>query len=75
MRKTDTMDKLYGDSLDGVRRVLKEGKKAVVVAHRDILSIAAEYFTVVQRHDQRVHKSLTRRILVLSHEQEGAYNL
>jgi tRNA (guanine10-N2)-dimethyltransferase len=41
-----------------------------VVTHRDISPIAAEFFTVVQRHDQRVHKSLTRRILVLANERE-----
>ena len=70
IKKTDTMDTLYGDALEEIRRVLKKGKKAVVVTHRDISSIAAEYFTVVQRHDQRVHKSLTRRVLVLVNEQE-----
>jgi tRNA (guanine10-N2)-dimethyltransferase len=70
IKKSDTMDTLYSDALEEIRRVLKRGKRAVVVTHRDISSIAAEYFTVVQRHDQRVHKSLTRRILVLSNEQE-----
>jgi len=70
IKKSDTLDRLYGDALEEIRRVLKKGKRAVVVTHRDISSIAAEYFTVVQRHDQRVHKSLTRRILVLSNEQE-----
>ena len=70
IKKSDTMDMLYGDALEEIRRVLKKGKKAVVVTHRDISSIAAEYFTIVQQHNQRVHKSLTRRILVLSNEQE-----
>jgi tRNA (guanine10-N2)-dimethyltransferase len=66
IKKADTMDRLYGDALEEIRRVLKTGKKAVVVTHRDISLIAAEYFTILQRHDQRVHKSLTRRILVLA---------
>jgi tRNA (guanine10-N2)-dimethyltransferase len=66
IKKADTMDMLYGDALKEIRRVLKPGKRAVVVTHRDISSIAAEYFTVLQRHDQRVHKSLTRRVLVLA---------
>ena len=70
IRKSDTMDTLYGDALDEIRRVLKTGKRAVVVTHRDISPIAAEYFTVVQRHEQRVHKSLTRRILVLANQRE-----
>ena len=70
IKKADTMDMLYGDALEEIQRVLKTGKKAVVVTHRDISPIAAEYFTIVQRHDQRVHKSLTRRILVLANGQE-----
>jgi tRNA (guanine10-N2)-dimethyltransferase len=64
------MDRLYGDALEEISRVLKTGKMAVVVTHRDISPIAAEYFTILQRHDQRVHKSLTRRILVLVNRQE-----
>jgi tRNA (guanine10-N2)-dimethyltransferase len=70
IKKADTMDRLYGDALGEIQRVLKPGKKAVVVTHRDISPIAAEYFTIVQRHNQRVHKSLTRRILVLANERE-----
>jgi tRNA (guanine10-N2)-dimethyltransferase len=65
IRKSDTMDQLYGDALDEVRRVLKPGRRAVVVTHRDISGIAAEHMTVLQQHCQRVHKSLTRRVLVL----------
>jgi tRNA (guanine10-N2)-dimethyltransferase len=70
IKKTDTLDTLYGDALAEIRRVLKDKRRAVVVTHRDISPIAAEYFTIVQRHDQRVHKSLTRRILVLANWQE-----
>jgi tRNA (guanine10-N2)-dimethyltransferase len=68
IKKADSMDQLYGDVLAEIQRVLKKGARAVVVTHRDISNIAAEYFTIVQRHDQRVHKSLTRRILVLRNE-------
>jgi tRNA (guanine10-N2)-dimethyltransferase len=70
IRKSDTMDTLFEDALEEIGRVLKKGKRAVVVTHRDISPIAAEYFTVLQRHDQRVHKSLTRRILVLGNQRE-----
>jgi tRNA (guanine10-N2)-dimethyltransferase len=69
IRKSDTMDKLYGDALEEIGRVLKPGRRAVVVTHRDIASVAAEYFTLLQRHEQRVHKSLTRRILVLTNRE------
>lgn len=64
--KSDTMDRLYGDALGEVRRVLKPGRRAVVVTHKDISGIAAEHMTVLQQHCQRVHKSLTRRVLVLT---------
>ncbi|MDD1693494.1 MAG: methyltransferase domain-containing protein [Methanoregula sp.] len=67
IRKSDTMDRLYGDALVEIRRVLRPGRRAVVVTHRDISGIAAEYMTVLQQHSQRVHKSLTRRVLVLTH--------
>ena len=66
IKKTDTMDNLYADSLKEIRRVLKTGRRAVVVTHRDISDIAGQTMTILQQHEQRVHKSLTRRILVLT---------
>jgi tRNA (guanine10-N2)-dimethyltransferase len=65
IRKEGTMERLYNSALSEICRVIKKGRRAVVVTHRDIEPIAALYFTVLQRHEQRVHKSLTRRILVL----------
>lgn len=61
----ESMDRLYDGSLAEIRRILRPGRRAVVVTHRDITPIAARHFTVLQEHEQRVHKSLTRRILVL----------
>jgi tRNA (guanine10-N2)-dimethyltransferase len=66
IKKTDTMAHLYADSLDEIRRVLKSGHRAVVVTHQDISEIASAHMTVLQHHEQRVHKSLTRQVLVLS---------
>ena len=65
IRKSDSMDQLYDDALAEVRRILKKSRRAVVVTHRDISGIAAQHFDILQSHAQRVHKSLTRRILVL----------
>ena len=65
IKKADTMDQLYTDALAEMARVLKPGRHAVVVTHKDISHIAARHLTVLQSHEQRVHKSLTRRILVL----------
>ncbi|WP_067051579.1 methyltransferase domain-containing protein [Methanofollis ethanolicus] len=66
--KAETLNKLYEGALTEVRRVLKDGKRAVVITHRDIRPIAGQYFTVLQFHEQRVHKSLTRRVMVLEKE-------
>ena len=67
IRKSDTMDRLYADALDEIRRVLKKRRRAVVVTHRDISAIASGRMMILQQHEQRVHKSLTRHILVLGH--------
>jgi tRNA (guanine10-N2)-dimethyltransferase len=67
IKKTDTMDNLYADALDEIARVVKKGRRAVVVTHRDISGIATQHMTVLEQHEQRVHKSLTRHVLVLSH--------
>jgi tRNA (guanine10-N2)-dimethyltransferase len=65
IKKTDTMANLYADALDEIHRVLKVGHRAVVVTHKDISEFVASPMTILQRHEQRVHKSLTRRVLVL----------
>jgi tRNA (guanine10-N2)-dimethyltransferase len=67
IKKADTMDHLYADALCEIARVLKNGRRAVVVTHKDISGIAREHMTVLEQHEQRVHKSLTRRVLVLGH--------
>jgi tRNA (guanine10-N2)-dimethyltransferase len=60
-----SLDHLYAGSLEEIRRVLGTGRRAVVVTHRDISPIARHYFTIDGCHMQRVHRSLTRHILVL----------
>jgi len=60
-----SLDKLYDDSLSEIRRTLKPGRRAVVVTHTDVRKVAEEYFIVRNFFEQRVHKSLTRRVMVL----------
>ena len=73
IKKADTMEHLYHDALEEINRVLMPGHRAIVVTHRDISGIAAQHMTVLQHHTQRVHKSLTRHILVLR-KQEGLFS-
>jgi tRNA (guanine10-N2)-dimethyltransferase len=63
--RAESMDRLYDGAFAEIRRILRPGQRAVVVTHRDVTSIAARSFDVLQVHSQRVHKSLTRRIMVL----------
>ena len=64
--KATSLERLYEDSLSEIRRVMKRNGKAVVVTHRDISPLAKEYFEIEHAFSQRVHKSLTRQILVLT---------
>lgn len=61
----ESMNQLYSDSLQEIRRILKPGGRCVIVTHVDIQSVAEENFTVVRKFYQRIHKSLTRQILIL----------
>jgi tRNA (guanine10-N2)-dimethyltransferase len=67
IKKSHSMENLYADALEEIHRVLKVGNRAVVVTHKDISDIVPSTMTILQRHEQRVHKSLTRRVLVLTH--------
>lgn len=61
----ESMDQLYSDSLSEIRRIVKPGGRCVIVTHVDIQPLAEKEFTVVWKFYQRIHKSLTRQILVL----------
>ncbi|NYT06836.1 MAG: RNA methyltransferase [Methanomicrobiales archaeon] len=60
-----SLDLLYGEALEEIRRVLIPRRRAVVVTHRDISRHAGEVMEIIASYSQRVHRSLTRRILVL----------
>jgi len=61
-----SLEDLYDSSLKEIHRILRQGKKAVVVSQIPIKKIAGDAgFITIERHRQRVHKSLTRQITVL----------
>ncbi len=63
----DGLDSLYHGALAEIRRVTKPGMCSVIVTHRDIRQIVSQYFDILFFFEQRVHKSLTRRITVITH--------
>lgn len=64
--EADSLNTLYTESLKEIRRILKHGGRAVIVTHKDIRPLAQDLFEIAGYYEQRVHKSLTRRILVLA---------
>jgi tRNA (guanine10-N2)-dimethyltransferase len=60
-----SLEILYAEALGEIRRVLMPGRRAVVVTHRDISGPAGDVMEITASFSQRVHRSLTRRILVL----------
>lgn len=63
--RADSKGELLAGSLVELRRVLKPGRRAVVVADRPIRDLIKEAgFQVVEVHTQRVHGSLTRYVSV-----------
>ncbi len=64
--KAESIEHLLANSLKEIFRVLKKGKRAVFVSEREIEKLALDAgFQIIELHEQRVHKSLTRRICVL----------
>jgi len=59
---------LSARALGEIHRVLRPGRRAVVVTNREIVDPAGSLFQVLQVHRQRVHRSHTRRITVLGKE-------
>jgi tRNA (guanine10-N2)-dimethyltransferase len=63
-----SLDGLYPAALAEIHRVLRPGRRAVVVTNREIAGIGESFLTVLEVHRQRVHRSLTRRITVFLKE-------
>jgi tRNA (guanine10-N2)-dimethyltransferase len=61
------LEDLYRDALREIKRVTKTGGRSVIVTHRDIRPLVADVFSILEYYEQRVHRSLTRRVLVITH--------
>lgn len=63
-----SLDELYKESIESIYKVLKYGKYACLVAPQGISieRYASETgFQIIETHFERVHRSLTRKILVM----------
>ncbi|HEX7628623.1 MAG TPA: methyltransferase domain-containing protein, partial [Candidatus Methanoperedens sp.] len=64
--KGESLEYMLAISMKEIHRVLKNGKRLIIVSERPIETLVKDAgFKVIATHLQRVHKSLTRRILVL----------
>jgi tRNA (guanine10-N2)-dimethyltransferase len=64
------LEQLYHDALDETHRVLKSGRKAVIVSNSPSFQYLSRNhgFHLLEEHAYRVHKSLNRYITVLEKE-------
>jgi len=59
--KGEDIQKLYERTFKSISRVLKEGGRAVIgLSDKNMLSIGEQYLYLLEKHDFRVHSSLTR---------------
>jgi tRNA (guanine10-N2)-dimethyltransferase len=59
--KGEDLMQLYDRAFQSIFSVLKKSGRAVVgVANRDMLTCGKKYFSLLQAHEYRVHRSLTR---------------
>ncbi|MDY6965748.1 MAG: methyltransferase domain-containing protein [Halobacteriota archaeon] len=63
--KARSIEELYRQTLREVHRVLKEGRRLVIVSDFSFDEQIEEGFEIEERHSYRVHKSMTRHITVL----------
>ncbi len=60
---------LYVDSIREFHRVLKRGRRAVIISNMDVDDIISERFVIEKKFMHRVHRSLTRRIFLCKKEE------
>ena len=59
------MNQLYKRAFESMSKLLKSDGKAVVgLSKKDMIKLGQKYFNLVEKHDFRVHRSLTRYFVV-----------
>ena len=63
--KGEHLEQLYKRTFENICNVLKKGRRAVVgLSNKDMVSIGEHYFSLLEVHELRVHRSLTRYFAV-----------
>lgn len=63
--KGEEINKLYGRAFESMNDILKHGKRAVVgLSNEELIKLGEKYFSLVEVHKIKAHKSLTRYFVV-----------
>jgi tRNA (guanine10-N2)-dimethyltransferase len=63
--KGEEIEKLYERAFENMSKVLKEKRKAVIgLSNKERICQGEKYFSLIEKHELRVHKSLTRYFVV-----------
>lgn len=63
--KGEEMHKLYERAFKNISLLLKTNGKAVIgLSNKDLICLGEKYFSIVEKHDYRTHRSLTRYFVV-----------
>jgi tRNA (guanine10-N2)-dimethyltransferase len=63
--KGEDMSKLYERAFKNISTLLKENGKAVIgLSNKDFINLGKKYFSIIEKHDLRAHRSLTRYFVV-----------
>lgn len=63
--KGEEIKKLYERAFENISKVLKEKRKAVIgLSNKERVHIGEKYLSLIEKHEFRVHKSLTRYFVI-----------
>ena len=65
------LQQLYDESLDSMAKVLKPGRKIAIVVPDTVKISPPKTLAILEKHYQRVHKSLSRYFYVLENSKQG----
>ena len=63
--KGEKTNQLYMRAFETMSELLKNGSKAVIgLSNKDLISIGQKFFSLIEKHDFRVHRSLIRYFVI-----------